>query len=132
MRVAVEICVTSVAEALAAERAGADSVEICTWLACGGVTPSSGLVDAVRTAVRIPARVLVRPTPDGFVYDPASLHALLLDAEIFGGGAIGLVTGALKPNWHQKVSSLSTALWTTHVIPWKCWRAAWRSGSTGC
>ena len=96
MRVAVEICVTSVAEALAAERAGADSVEICTWLACGGVTPSSGLVDAVRTAVRIPTRVLVRPTPDGFVYDPAALHALLLDAEIFGGGAIGLVMGGLK------------------------------------
>lgn len=96
MRVAVEICVTSVAEAMAAERAGADSVEICTWLACGGVTPSSGLVDAVRTAVRIPTRVLVRPTPDGFIYDPAALHALLLDAEIFGGGAIGLVTGGLK------------------------------------
>jgi copper homeostasis protein len=98
MRVAVEICVTSVAEAIAAESAGADSVEICTWLACGGVTPSSGLVDAIRTAVRIPVRVLLRPTPDGFVHDPAAIHALLLDAEIYGGGAIGLVTGGLKPD----------------------------------
>lgn len=96
MRVAVEICVTSVEEALAAERAGCDSVEVCSWLASGGITPSSGLVDAVRTAVRIPARVLVRPTPAGFTYDQAALHALLLDAEIFGGGAIGLVTGGLK------------------------------------
>lgn len=98
MRVAVEICVMSVAEAMAAESAGADSVEICTWLACGGVTPSSGLVDAIRTAVRIPTRVLLRPTPDGFVHDPAAIHALLLDAEIYGGGAIGLVTGGLKPD----------------------------------
>lgn len=95
MQVAVEVCVTSVAEAVTAQLAGADTVEICTWLACGGITPSSGLVDAVRTAVKIPARVLVRPTPDGFWYDPAALHALFLDAEIFGGGAIGLVTGGL-------------------------------------
>ena len=96
MRVAVEICVTSVEEAQAAERAGCDAVEVCSWLGCGGITPSSGLLDPVRTAVRIPARVLIRPTPAGFAYDQAALHALLLDAEIFGGGAIGLVTGGLK------------------------------------
>lgn len=95
MRVAVEVCVTSVQESIAAERAGADGVEVCSWLATGGITPSSGLVDAVRTAVRIPARVLIRPTSGGFVYDPPVIHALLVDAEIFGGGAIGLVTGAL-------------------------------------
>lgn len=95
MQVAVEVCVTSVEEAVAAERAGADGVEVCSWLASGGITPSSGLVDAVRTAVRIPARVLVRPTTGGFVYGPPDIHALLLDAEIYGGGAIGLVTGAL-------------------------------------
>lgn len=95
MPVCVEVCVTSVAEARVAEACGVDSVEVCSWLASGGVTPSSGLVDAVRSAVRIPTRVLVRPTPEGFHYDRAALHALLLDAEIFGGGAIGLVTGGL-------------------------------------
>ena len=95
MALHVEVCVTSVEEALAAEACGADTVELCTWLACGGVTPSSGLVDAVRSAVRIPVRVLVRPTPGGFVYAEAAIHALLTDAEILGGGAIGLVTGAL-------------------------------------
>lgn len=96
MHVAVEVCVTSVEEALAAEAAGADSVEVCSWLACGGITPSSGLVDAVRSAIRIPARVLLRPMPSGFIHAPSALHALFLDAEIFGGGAIGLVTGGLK------------------------------------
>lgn len=95
MRVLVEVCVTSVSEAVAAEQAGADGVEVCCWLASGGITPSSGLVDAVRTAVRIPTRILVRPTTGSFHYDPPAIHALLLDAEIFGGGAIGLVVGAL-------------------------------------
>lgn len=95
MHVAVEVCVTSVAEAEAAARTGADSVEICSWLACGGITPSNGLVDAIRSAVEIPVRVLVRPTPGGFVYTGAEAHAILVDAEVFGGGAIALVTGAL-------------------------------------
>lgn len=104
MRVAVEICVTSVEEAVAAQAGGADTVEICTWLACGGVTPSSGLVDAVRSAIRIPVRVLVRPSPNGFVYAQAEVHALLTDAEIFGGGAMGLVTGGLSGDGSLKVA----------------------------
>ncbi|MBK8497951.1 MAG: copper homeostasis protein CutC [Flavobacteriales bacterium] len=95
MPVLVEVCVTSMEEAVAAEACGADGVELCSWLACGGITPSSGLVDAVRGAVRIPVRVLVRPTPGGFVYNDAEVHALLTDAEILGGGAIGLVSGGL-------------------------------------
>lgn len=95
MRVELEVCVTSVEEGQVAAEVGADSVEVCTWLACGGVTPSSGLVDAVRSAVRIPVRVLVRPTPGGFVYSPGELHAILTDTEIYGGGAMGVVTGGL-------------------------------------
>ena len=95
MRVKVEVCVTSVREAVAAESCGADGVELCTWLACGGITPSNGLVDAVRSAVEVPARVLVRPTPGGFVYTGPEVHAILIDAEVFGGGALGLVAGGL-------------------------------------
>lgn len=95
MAVAVEVCVTSVEEAVAAQAMGADSVEVCGWLACGGITPSSGLVDTVRVAVGIHVRILVRPTPTGFVYNPAESRVLLTDAEVFGGGALSLVTGAL-------------------------------------
>ncbi|MBK9175920.1 MAG: copper homeostasis protein CutC [Flavobacteriales bacterium] len=96
MRVAVEVCVTSVAEAVAAADGGADGVEACSWLSCGGITPSSGLVDSIRSEVRIPVRVLIRPGPAGFIYARGEMLALLTDAEIFGGGALGLVTGALR------------------------------------
>ena len=95
MRVAVEVCVASFGEAFAAASAGADTVEVCTWLACGGLTPSNGLVDAIRSAVEIPVRVLVRPAPGGFLYTGAEAHAILVDAEVFGGGALGIVTGGL-------------------------------------
>ncbi|MCB0769454.1 MAG: copper homeostasis protein CutC [Flavobacteriales bacterium] len=107
MRVAVEVCVTSVEEAAMADALGVDSVEVCSWLGCGGITPSSGLVDAIRNAIGIPARVLVRPTPGGFIYSKAESAVLLTDAEVFGGGALGLVTGALDGNHDLHVPIMS-------------------------
>lgn len=98
MQIEVEVCVASVEEAEVAAGCGVDRLEICSWLACGGITPSSGLVDTVRGAVSIPVRVLIRPTPDGFHYSAAETAVLLTDAEVFGGGALGLVTGGLSPD----------------------------------
>ncbi|MBL7985311.1 MAG: hypothetical protein JNM91_09955, partial [Flavobacteriales bacterium] len=48
MHVRVEVCVSSVDEAMAAAAFGVDSIEVCTWLACGGLTPGPALVEAVR------------------------------------------------------------------------------------
>lgn len=114
MRINIELCVTSVKEALAAEQAGADGIEICSWLGCGGITPSSGLVDAIRTAVRLPSRILVRPGASGFVHDPADIHAILVDAEIFGGGGIGIVTGGLKADGAMDIDLIRSV---KHVAP---------------
>ncbi|MBL0127831.1 MAG: copper homeostasis protein CutC [Flavobacteriales bacterium] len=107
MAVRVEICVASIEEALVAHDAGADGIEVCTWLACGGVTPSSGLVDAIRAMVPIPARVLLRPGPGGFQYTQAEQAVLLTDAEVFGAGAIGLVVGALTASGECDASVMS-------------------------
>jgi len=95
MRVAVEVCVTDLAEAVAASKAGVDSVELCTWLECGGVTPSYGLVNTVREVVQVPLRVLVRATPGGFSYSLDERQAMLRDAMLIGMGGPGLVVGAL-------------------------------------
>ncbi|HEY0978897.1 MAG TPA: copper homeostasis protein CutC [Flavobacteriales bacterium] len=98
MRVDVEVCVTSVAEAQAAERGGADTVELCSWRASGGITPSAGLIMAVQRGIRIPVRVLVRPTPHGFVHSEAEQEVLLADAQWIARSspAPRLVTGGLK------------------------------------
>ena len=100
MRVLVEVCVTSFEEALAAERCGADSIELCTWLACGGVTPSLGLVETVVERLRIPTRVLVRATPGGFSYTMDEQRVMLRDIATLSGveRLEGLVTGALDQN----------------------------------
>lgn len=98
MRVQVEVCVTSLAEAMAADRLGADRVELCSWAACGGITPCIGLVNAARAAVTIPIRVLVRPRPHGFVHDTLERRVLLADVQALAGTIHGVVTGGLSDN----------------------------------
>lgn len=95
-RVRVEVCVTSGAEARAAAALGADSVELCSWLAVGGITPSIGLVQEVRQAVRIPVRVLVRPHGGELVFDATDRAVLLRDVRALGDLA-AIVTGGNTP-----------------------------------
>lgn len=80
---------------MAAERLGVDSLELCTWLDCGGVTPSYGFVNTLKEAVKTPLRVLIRPGPGGFFYTAPERQVLLRDAMLIGMSRPGLVTGAL-------------------------------------
>src|SRR5256885_7598122 len=56
-----EISVESVEAALAAERGGADRIELCCHLSLGGVTPGAGLVSTVQKQILIPVVVMIRP-----------------------------------------------------------------------
>ena len=49
-----EICATNIQSALAAQRAGARRIELCCALDGGGLTPSPGLLRAVRKELDIP------------------------------------------------------------------------------
>lgn len=109
MRVQVEVCVTNVAEALAAARCGADAVELCSWLEVGGVTPSAGAILAVQRAVQLPLRVLVRPDPWGFVHAAPDQEVLLADAEWIArtSRTPRIVTGGLTPDGQLDLSMMA-------------------------
>ncbi len=66
-----EISVEALESALAAERGGADRIELCRNLSVGGVTPDADLLRAVRAQVRIPIFSMVRPRAGDFVYSSA-------------------------------------------------------------
>ncbi len=92
-----EVAVSSLERAIAAERAGAHRLELCEHLDLGGIAPAITLVRRVHSAVRIPIHVMVRPRSGGFVYN-AGEFALMKEeiAAMRGEGVLGIVTGLLR------------------------------------
>jgi copper homeostasis protein len=98
-RILLEISVESVEAAAAAERGGADRIELCCDLSVGGLTPAPALIRAVRQQIQIPIFVMIRPRAGDFVYSAAEFAQMKKSiAEAKDSGADGLVFGILKPN----------------------------------
>lgn len=92
----VEIVVDSVAGARAAADGGAHRLELCIGLAEGGLTPSIGLLQAVKAAVALPVMAMVRPRGGDFLYDRDEFAVMERDAQsLLAAGADGLVFGIL-------------------------------------
>ncbi|MFB4315034.1 copper homeostasis protein CutC [Actinomadura sp. 21ATH] len=100
MSLTYEICIDSVAGAIAAERAGAHRVELCAALFDGGLTPSLGTVRAALAAVSsIRVHVIIRPRGGDFIFDEHEIAAMEHDTALAReAGAHGVVIGALTPD----------------------------------
>ncbi len=98
-RALLEVCVESVDHAAAAERGGAQRIELCTDLFSGGITPSAALMQTARRKVRIPIHVLIRPRAGDFCYSDSELT--MMHHEIRAAkqsGMDGIVLGILRDN----------------------------------
>ncbi|OAI87518.1 MULTISPECIES: copper homeostasis protein CutC [Exiguobacterium] len=91
-----EIIASTVEEAVAAEQAGADRIELVSALSEGGLTPSYGLIRQVVSTVEIPVHVLVRPHSKSFVYSKSDEETIITDIDLIRElGAAGIVVGSL-------------------------------------
>ena len=98
-RIPLEVCVETVDDAVAAERGGADRLELCSALDLGGLTPTLGMYLAIREVVRLPVVVMLRPRAGGFVYSADELGVMLRDQELFRPHRPdGFVFGPLLPD----------------------------------
>src|SRR5438046_633674 len=81
---------------MAAERGGADRIELCENLSIGGVTPSTELLRATRARLHIPIFSMVRPRGGDFMYSAAEfaeMQRTIVAAKECG--ADGVVLGIL-------------------------------------
>jgi copper homeostasis protein len=97
--VVIEVCVDSVASAIAAERGGAQRIELCSDLLEGGVTPSLGLLEMVRSKIAIGVHPIIRPRSGDFCYSEQEFECMQSDIEfVKREGADGVVLGILRTN----------------------------------
>jgi copper homeostasis protein len=94
-----EICVESVERARAAERGGADRIELCSDLRSGGITPSAGFMQTVRRHTSLPIHALIRPRAGDFFYSDQEFEIMRDDIEAARQfGMDGIVLGILQEN----------------------------------
>lgn len=92
-----EVSVDTLERALAAERGGANRIELCGELSQGGLMPDADLVRSVRDTVRLPIFVMVRPRGGDFVYSDSEYAEMEREIEVARRlGVDGLVLGILR------------------------------------
>ncbi len=113
-----EVCIESLDGALAARDGGGDRIELCQALALGGLTPSAGLVDAVRAAVDLPVFAMVRPRAGDFVVDDSELRVVLREVRrLRAQGVDGLVFGAVTPTGRIDAAVLERVVAAAGPLP---------------
>ncbi|MEV7284516.1 copper homeostasis protein CutC [Streptomyces sp. NPDC093252] len=118
-RAVLEVIALDPEDAVAAQAGGADRLELVTDMAADGLTPSADTFAAIRAAVDIPLRVMLR-LAGGFT---AGDTGRLVDAarRMRGAGAEEFVLGFLDPDGaldlgavEQLVGELDGCSWTFH------------------
>ena len=99
-----EITVETVGAALAAQRGGAQRIELCSELAKGGLTPGADVMRLARQKVRVPIFAMIRPRGGNFVYSAAEFETMQRDIETARQlGMDGMVLGLLKEDRHVDI-----------------------------
>ncbi|TWS20566.1 copper homeostasis protein CutC [Tsukamurella asaccharolytica] len=116
-----EVIALDARDAVAAEEGGADRVELVADMAADGLSPSPATVAAVRAALDIPVRVMLRLT-DGFA--AGNLDALIgRTADLRAAGAEEFVLGFLTPDGAVDLPAVTRIVESIDGAPWTFHRA---------
>ena len=118
MKILKEVCVENLAEALEAEKRGADRIELCDNLSFGGTTQSYGTIKKALEKLKIPVFPIIRPRGGDFFYTEDEIEIMKEDVKMCKSlGAEGVVLGMLTKD--KKIDfSLVKEFVSLHIL-WK-------------
>ncbi|MFI8349966.1 copper homeostasis protein CutC [Streptomyces sp. NPDC085596] len=120
-RAVLEVIALGVEDAVAAQAGGADRLELVTDMAADGLSPEPAVVAAIRAAVPIDLRVMLRLT-DGFA--AGDLDRLTgTAAELREAGADQFVLGFLDPAGDVDLAAVERVVDALDGSPWTFHRA---------
>ena len=115
-----EACVETLEDALAAEKRGANRIELCSSLDQDGLTPSAELTLQCLQNLSIPVMAMVRPRGGDFVYTEAEIKQMESEIKFFkqsgvAGVVLGLLTedGAVDVENTRRLAKLASPLEVT-------------------
>ena len=112
----IEICAFSLESCLAAEKGGANRIELCSSMYEGGTTPSAGLIQVAKQRVNIEIHAMIRPRGGDFCYSDDEIFVMQADIHMAKElGCKGVVLGILHPN--GKVNVAQTQAMVTLAKP---------------
>jgi len=124
MKYQLEICANSITSAINAEEGGADRIELCDNLWEGGTTPSLGTLEVVKSNIRIPVFVLVRPRGGDFVYTDLEFEVMKQDIVLSKKKkADGIVSGVLLPDGRVDIERTKELVKLSCPLPFTFHRA---------
>ncbi|WP_163582792.1 copper homeostasis protein CutC [Gracilibacillus saliphilus] len=95
-----EAIVQNVEDAIKAEKAGIDRLELVSSIERDGLTPSTDITKQILEHVTIPVQVMIRPHDRGFCYSHRDLKTILESIEeMMSIGASRFVLGGLKEDF---------------------------------
>jgi copper homeostasis protein len=110
-QIILEVIVTNVEEALAAQTGGADRLELIDNYPEGGTTPDPQIIRDVKNAVKIPVQVMLRPRGGNFFYSKTELDAMKESIHLCRQiGVAGIVFGILTADNRIDVESSNEML----------------------
>ncbi|GLW16572.1 copper homeostasis protein CutC [Streptomyces sp. NBRC 13847] len=120
-RALLEVIALDPRDAVAAQAGGADRLELVTDMAADGLTPPRAVFAAVRAAVGLPLRVMLRAT-DGFA--AGAVGALCAEAEALRAeGAEEFVLGFLTPDGRPDLAAVAALAEVIDGCSWTFHRA---------
>ncbi|MDQ0986047.1 copper homeostasis protein CutC [Streptomyces sp. V2I9] len=120
-RAVLEVIALDAEDAVAAQAGGADRLELVTDMAADGLTPSRETFAAIRSAVDIPLRVMLR-VADGFA--AGDIDVLVGKArEMREAGADAFVFGFLDEQGHADLVAVERLVAELDGCPWTFHRA---------